>query len=68
MKNKYRFYRKWVLSIKELPTNHDRLGVVNAISDFLLWGKDTTFDNPTAQSVWESIKQTSEFRKEVGKR
>ena len=68
MRNKYRFYRKWVQVIRELPTNQDRLGVINAISDFLLYGKDTTFEKSNVQSAWESIKLTSEFRKEVGKR
>ena len=68
MKNKYRFYRVWVQVIKELPTNQDRLNVINAISDYLLYGKETVFEKPSVQSAWESIKQSDEFRKEVGKK
>lgn len=67
MKKKYRFYKIWVPILKTLPTNEDRLDVINAISDLLLDGRDTGFNDPIVQSAWERIKQTKEFGKEIAK-
>lgn len=65
MRAKYRFYRKWVQIIKGLYTQQERLLVINAISDYLLYGHDTFFENPFIQSTWNTIKDTVEFKKEA---
>lgn len=61
---KYRKHRAWVDLIEGVKGWEDKWELWCAVFDYLEYGRDTMFDDEKGK-VWECVKGTKEFRREL---